>query len=52
MWKMLLNLHVNQPNGDDDDDVLNIFPGNLHHSSFKHIFSIRVENSVDPDQMA
>ena len=40
------------PQPDCDDDVLNIFPVNLHHSSFKHIFSIRVENSVDPDQMA
>ena len=25
---------------------------NLHHSSCKHVFSIRVQNTVDPDQMA
>ena len=25
---------------------------NLHHSSCKHVFSIRVENSVNPGQMA
>ena len=24
---------------------------NLYHSSFKHVFSIRVENSADPEQM-
>ena len=28
------------------------YPVNLQHSSSMHIFSIRVENSVDPDQMA
>ena len=28
------------------------YPVNLQHSSRKHVFSIRVENSVDPDQMA
>ena len=30
----------------------NIYLVNLQHSSCKHVFSIRVENSVDPDQMA
>ena len=25
---------------------------NLQHSSSNHVFSIRLENSVDPDQMA
>ena len=25
---------------------------NLQHTSCKHVFSIRMENSVDPDQMA
>ena len=25
---------------------------NLYHSSFKRVFSFRVENSVDPEQMA
>ena len=29
-----------------------LYPVNLLHSSCKHVFSIRVENSVDPDQMA
>ena len=24
----------------------------LQHSNYKHVFSIEVENSVDPDQMA
>ena len=28
------------------------YPVNMQHSSFKHAFSIGVENSVDPDQMA
>ena len=32
--------------------LLNFYPVNLQHSSCKHVFSIRVENSVDPDQMA
>ena len=30
----------------------NFYPFNLQHSSCNHIFTIRVENSVDPDQMA
>ena len=30
----------------------NFNPVKLKHSSCKHLFSIRVENSVDPDQMA
>ena len=25
---------------------------NMQHSRYKHVFSSRVENSVDPDQMA
>ena len=25
---------------------------NMQHSSCKHVFSIRLENDVDPDQMA
>ena len=28
------------------------YPVNQQHSGCKHIFSIRVENSVDPDQIA
>ena len=28
------------------------YPVNLQHSICKHVFSIRVENSVDPDQLA
>ena len=28
------------------------YPVNLQHSSCKHVFSIRAENTVDPDQMA
>ena len=28
------------------------YPVNLQHSRCKHMFSIREENSVDPDQMA
>ena len=28
------------------------YPFNLQHSSCKHVFSIRMEGSVDPDQMA
>ena len=28
------------------------YPVNLQNSSCKHVFSIRVENRVDPDQMA
>ena len=27
-------------------------PVNLQHASYKHVFSSRMENSVDPDQMA
>ena len=30
----------------------NFYPVNLHHSSCKHVFSIRVENTVDTDQTA
>ena len=30
----------------------NFDPVNLHHSSCKHVFSIRVQNRVDPGQMA
>ena len=30
----------------------NVYLVNLKHSSCKHAFSIRVENSVDPDQTA
>ena len=30
----------------------NFYLVNLQHSSCKHTFSISVENSVDPDQMA
>ena len=30
----------------------NFYPDNLQHSSCKHVLSIGVENSVDPDQMA
>ena len=30
----------------------NFYPVNLQHSSYKHVFSIRVENGVDPKQMA
>ena len=30
----------------------NFYPVNLQHSNWKHVFSIRVENSVDPDQLA
>ena len=30
----------------------NFYPVNLHHSICKHVFSIRVENGVDPDQLA
>ena len=30
----------------------NIYPVKLLHSSCKHVFSIKVENSVDPDQLA
>ena len=33
----------------DDNDF---YPVNMQHSSCKHVFSIKVENSVDPDQMA
>ena len=29
-----------------------VYPVNLQYSSCKDVFSIRVENSVDPDQMA
>ena len=32
--------------------LLNVYPINLQHSSCKSGLSIRVENSVDPDQMA
>ena len=32
--------------------VPNFYPVNLQHSSWKHVFSIRVENKVDLDQMA
>ena len=28
------------------------YPVNLQHASFKHIFSIRVESSVDSDHLA
>ena len=28
------------------------YPVNPQHSPFKHVFSIRLENSVDPDQLA
>ena len=28
------------------------YPINMQHSSCKHVFSIRVETSVNPDQMA
>ena len=28
------------------------YPVNLQHSSCKNVFSIRIENNVDPDQMA
>ena len=30
----------------------NCYPVNLQHSIRKHVFSIGVENNVDPDQMA
>ena len=30
----------------------NFYPVKMQHSSCKHVFSIRVENSLDPDQMA
>ena len=30
----------------------NFYPVNLQHSIYQHVFSIKVENSVDPDQMA
>ena len=29
-----------------------LYPVSLQHSSYTHVISIRVENSVDPDQMA
>ena len=29
----------------------NLYPTNLQHSSCKHVFSMRGENSVDPDQV-
>ena len=32
--------------------IPNFYPITLHHSSFKHAFSIRVVSSVDPDQLA
>ena len=32
--------------------LLNFNPVKLKHSSCKHLFSIRVENRVDPDQVA
>ena len=28
------------------------YPVNLQHSSYLHVYTIRVDNSVDPDQMA
>ena len=34
------------------DVIACCYPVNLQHSSCKLIFSIRLENSVDPDQMA
>ena len=30
----------------------NLYATKLQHTSFKHVFSIREENSVDPDQLA
>ena len=30
----------------------NVYPVNLKHSNYEHPFSFRVENNVDPDQMA
>ena len=30
----------------------NFFPVNLQYSSYKHVFPSRVENSVDPAQLA
>ena len=30
----------------------NFYSVNLQHSIYQHVFSIKVENSVDPDQMA
>ena len=30
----------------------NFYPVNLQQSIYQHVFSIKVENSVDPDQMA
>ena len=30
----------------------NFYPFNLQHFTCKHLFSIRLENSVDPDQLA
>ena len=32
--------------------LLKFLSVNLQHSTCKHVFSIRVESSVDPDQMA
>ena len=29
-----------------------IYPINLQHTRYTHVFSIRVEDIVDPDQMA
>ena len=34
------NLHITQ-----------LYPVNLQHSSYNHVFTSRVENSVDPDQI-
>ena len=31
--------------------IPNLYPVNLQHSSCKHVFSIRVENTGDPDKM-
>ena len=55
---VLLDFRI--PYGTSSPTVLNIFmqyyppqfyPANLQHFSCMYVFSIRVENSVDPDQM-
>ena len=30
----------------------NFYPVNMQHSSCEHVFSVKVENCEDPDQMA